>query len=159
MTKSLVPMHRCLLRRAVRRSDLRGYYAGFRDIGLVGKESRHADHVRQAALHLAVADEDAARSADHPMNKTRFLQRREHLTRTGAAGVVPFGELAFAAELRTRLAGVDIGNDPAPQLLTLCVGTGFPPVDLAKPILTEAYTSASAWWDSGRIWPPSTTSV
>ena len=73
MTKSPGADAQRLLRGAVRRSDLRGQHAGSRDVTLVGKESRHADHVGQAALHLSVADEDAARPADHPMNQTRFL--------------------------------------------------------------------------------------
>jgi hypothetical protein len=52
------------------------------------------------------------------MNQARLLQSREHLAQAGAAGGVALGEVAFAAELRSGNARVDVGNDPAPKFLS-----------------------------------------
>ena len=88
-------------------------------------------------MDLPVADEDAARSPDHPMNQARFLQRRQHLAQTGAACAVALGEVAFAAELRTGVARVDVGNDPAPQLLAWRSHRAPPYINLVRPILAD----------------------
>ena len=106
--------------------------------------TRHADDVGQAALHLGVADEDAAGPTDRTVHQARLLQRGEHLAQARAAGGVAHGELALATQLRAGNARVDVGDDAPPQLLSR-LAHGNP------------YCSPIASWDSGRIWPPSTT--
>jgi hypothetical protein len=64
-----------------------------------------------------VADEDAPGTAYGAVDEPRLLERRQHLAQAGPAGSVAFCQLAFAAELGAGRAGVDVGNDPAPQLL------------------------------------------